>query len=483
MIYYLWDFVFFSFMGWCIDEVYYLITEKKFANRGFLSSPLCPMYGFASVIIDFCFSNILDQPWFIFFGSMLILGVLKFLVSLFLDKFLHFKMWDYSKLPLNIKGYICIPMVVLWGFVAVILSEFVMPIMDVFVLLIPDWLSYTLTLSVIGIALIDFVLTIITIKKLQKQLKAMDDVSKLIEDDNAKTGKSKEELKEEYNRLLTTNNIFRRRLVKAFPDMQSVTYAEHFAKIKFKLDDIKTKNLEEYEMVYDNEDDKPFAFGLNFNKLFWLFVIGCVFGTVMETFWAIFTLGKFEFRVGLVYGPFIPVYGGGAVLITLCLYKLYKANDIIIYIASAIIGAGFEFFCSYFQELVFGTVSWDYSDTPFNIQGRTNLMFALIWGFLGLLWVRYLYPWCSKMIEKIPKKIGNLITIALVVFMVFDVFMTCAGLYRADARAQGHPADNVFEEYLDKHLDDDYLSMIFPHMTNVSTGINVGESEPENPDN
>ena len=89
MIYYLWDFVFFSFMGWCIDEVYYLITEKKFANRGFLSSPLCPMYGFASVIIDFCFSNILDQPWFIFFGSMLILGVLKFLVSLFLDKFLH----------------------------------------------------------------------------------------------------------------------------------------------------------------------------------------------------------------------------------------------------------------------------------------------------------------------------------------------------------------------------------------------------------
>ena len=87
------------------------------------------------------------------------------------------------------------------------------------------------------------------------------------------------------------------------------------------------------------------------------------------------------------------------------------------------------------------------------------------------------------MIEKIPKKIGNLITIALVVFMVFDVFMTCAGLYRADARAQGHPADNVFEEYLDKHLDDDYLSMIFPHMTNVSTGINVGESEPENPDN
>ena len=50
--------------------------------------------------------------------------------------------------------------------------------------------------------------------------------------------------------------------------------------------------------------------------------------------------------------------------------------------------------------------------------------------------------------------------------MAFDGFMTCAGLIRADERANGVPATNVFAEYLDEHLDDDYLKMIFPHMTN-----------------
>ena len=474
MINYLWEFIVFSFLGWCVEEVYYLITERKFANCGFLTSPFSPMYGFASILIDLVFSRLSDYPLIVLFGSILLLGILKFLIGLIMDKCFRFKMWDYSKLPLNIKGYVCIPLTVLWGFAALVLVEFAIPIMSIFILLIPSWLSYAITLGIIAIMAIDSCLTIITIGKLMKNLKAMKSVSNLLEE--TAPGKSQDELKDEYNRLLLTNNIFRRRLVKAFPEMQPESYAEQFAKLKAKLNEIKEKNLEEYELVYENEEEKPFAFGLKFNKLFWLFVIGSFFGTVIETIWAFFEWGKFEFRVGLVYGPFIPIYGGGAVLITLCLYKLYKAKDIVIYIASAFIGAGFVYFCSLFQEMIFGTVSWDYSDTPFNIDGRTNLMFALIWGFLGLLWVRYLYPGCSKLIEKIPKKIGNLVTISLVIFMAFDAFMTCAGLVRANERANDIPATNVFAQYLDEHLDDDYLKMIFPHMTNVETGINVGDT-------
>lgn len=474
IINYLWDFVFFSFIGWCIDEVHFLITEKKFANKGFLTSPFSPVYGFSAVLIDLIFTPFRDTDWAVFFGSVFLLGGLKFLSALFLDKVLHFKMWDYSKLPLNIKGYICIPLIILWGVVSLILVKIGMPIMRIFILLIPTWLSLVITLGIMLIMFIDAIGTFITISKLQKHLKEMHDVSKLIEEAAPET--PTEELKKKYNEMLISNSIFRKRLVKAFPDMQPLSYSEQFVKIKIKLNAIKESNMQEYENIYTNKAEKPFAYGLNFNKLFWLFIIGCFCGTVLETIWAFATLGCFEFRVGLVYGPFIPVYGGGAVLITLCLYKLYKASDLIIYIASAIIGAAFEFFCSYFQEMFFGTVSWDYSNTPFNIQGRTNLMFALIWGLLGLAWVRYLYPWCSKLIEKIPKKIGNMVTIALVIFMIFDVFMTCAGLQRADERTEEIPATNVFAKYLDENLDDDYLQMIFPHMTNVDTGINVGDT-------
>lgn len=480
MINYLWTFVVFSFIGWCIDEIYYIITEKKIANRGFLMLPFSPMYGFGAVLIDLVFSGVGQMPIIILIGATLMLGTLKFLCGLVMDKVFKLKLWDYSKLPYSIKGYVNIPTAILWGFVSLVLVLLVFPISKVFYALIPELAALIIPLCIILVMIIDAIMSFATIHQIKKQLKKMDDVSKLIENfDTENSNKSKDELKADYETLVSTNHIFRRRIVTAFPDIHTDSYAEQFDILKTKLSDLKVKNLEEYERVYENKEDKPFAFGLNFTKLFWLFVIGSFFGTILETCWAFAEYGHFEYRVGLVYGPFIPIYGGGAVLITLGLYKLYKASDVVIYVVSAIIGAGFEYYCSYFQEMFFGTVSWDYSDTLFNIDGRTNLMFALIWGFLGLVWVRYLYPMCSKMIEKIPKKIGNLATIALVIFMIFDSFMTCAALQRADERANDIPATNVFAEYLDEHLDDDYLSMIFPHMTNVETGINVGQSTPD----
>ena len=177
---------------------------------------------------------------------------------------------------------------------------------------------------------------------------------------------------------------------------------------------------------------------------------------------------QIELRVGLVYGPFQPIYGGGAAIITLCLYKLYKQDDIVIFVASGIIGAAFEYLCSWGQEMLFGTVSWDYSGTPFNIDGRTNLMFALIWGTLGLIWIKEIYPAMSRMIEKIPKRPGAILTILLVAFMLFDGFISCAALTRANERAEGIPATSSFQMFLDKHLDDNYLALVYPNMQKVN---------------
>ena len=213
---------------------------------------------------------------------------------------------------------------------------------------------------------------------------------------------------------------------------------------------------------------RPFAFGMNLTKLFWIFLIGCVVGFVLEECWAFFIAHTIELRVGLVYGPFQPIYGGGAAIITLCLYKLYKQNSVVIFIASGIIGAAFEYLCSWGQEMVFGTVSWDYSDTPFNIDGRTNLMFALIWGTLGLIWLKSLYPAISRWIEKIPKRIGGMLTVVLAAFMIFDAFISCAALIRADERSRGVPATSSFQQFLDRNLDDDYLALVYPNMQKVN---------------
>lgn len=251
--------------------------------------------------------------------------------------------------------------------------------------------------------------------------------------------------------------------------MKSFDFKKCFSALKEHHKLVMERNNEVYEKKYDNKEDKPFASGLCLYKLFWLFVIGSFFGTVLETFYAIIIDGHFEMRVGMVFGPFIPVYGGGAVAITLCLYKLHKLNNIIVFIVSAFIGAAFEFLCSYFQEMILGTISWDYSDTPFNIDGRTNLGFAVVWGILGLLWLRYIYPFISRMIEKIPKKTGSVITIILFVIMLIGGILTNVAIDRKNKRAENIPPKTVIGQFCDAVFTDDYMEFIFPHMGTKET--------------
>ena len=90
-------------------------------------------------------------------------------------------------------------------------------------------------------------------------------------------------------------------------------------------------------------------------------------------------------------------------------------------------------------------------------------MFALIWGTLGLIWIKEIYPAMSRMIEKIPKRPGAILTILLVAFMLFDGFISCAALTRANERAEGIPATSSFQMFLDKHLDDNYRARLPEH--------------------
>ena len=269
-----------------------------------------------------------------------------------------------------------------------------------------------------------------------------------------------------------------RRLMKAFPSLREKRVDSSLGRLREQLKLISEKSeeraaerqkcvVEKYEEKLPEGAEKPFAYGLSFTKLFWLFMIGNVAGFLMETFWAFFIQRRVELRVGLVWGPFIPVYGFGAVIMTLLLYRFYKKRDLVTFAAAAIVGATFEFFCSLFQELAFGTVSWEYSGTTANIGGRTNLMYALIWGVLGLLWVKDFYPRISKLIEKIPKKIGSPLTVMLCIFMIADMFVSGTAVIRRGQRMKGIPANGGYEMWLDKHFDDKYLDFVYPNMIYV----------------
>ena len=343
-----------------------------------------------------------------------------------------------------------------------LLVGLIIPVLRTAVEAIPFWVSLILVLCFCGIIAIDYVFSMITTIRLLRRIAKLKNSSELM--DKGATEVEIQELEENYNRLFT-ENILRKRLAHAYPDLTHMAYVKQ---INAKIEEIKQDNMKEYTQTFESKEDKPFAYGFCFTKLFYLFVIGSFIGTILETIWAFCVDGHFEMRVGMVYGPFIPVYGGGACFLTAALYKLYKLNDTLVFVISAFVGAGFEYFCSWLQEQMFGTVSWDYSDTPFNLDGRTNLMYALIWGFLGLVWVRYLYPWTAKLIEKIPKRAGAIITTFLIVFMAFNGFMSVTATARWTQRTEGVPASNSFEEYLDEKFDNEKMEFLFPGMKKVA---------------
>lgn len=127
-------------------------------------------------------------------------------------------------------------------------------------------------------------------------------------------------------------------------------------------------------------------------------------------------------------------------------------------------GGSFEYVCSVFTEVFFGTIFWDYSHIPFNINGRINLLFCFFWGAAAVIFIKHIYPILTKLIEKIPKKFGRIMTYTLFAIFMIDLFITGCVMMRYNRRAEGLDATNIVEELCDKYADDDYMKKRWSNM-------------------
>ena len=116
-----------------------------------------------------------------------------------------------------------------------------------------------------------------------------------------------------------------------------------------------------------------------------------------------------------------------------------------------------------FTELVFGTVFWDYSEIPFNLGGRINLLYCFFWGFAAVAWFRLCYPPLSRWIEAIPITPGRVLTVVLVVFMAANVFMSALAMGRYSQRAAGVPATASWQVWMDEHYPNEVMQRIYPN--------------------
>lgn len=158
-------------------------------------------------------------------------------------------------------------------------------------------------------------------------------------------------------------------------------------------------------------------------------------------------------------------------MLTAVLYRVRNTADRHIFLAGTILGGAYEYFCSVFTELVFGTVFWDYSKIPFNLGGRINLLYCFFWGIVAVVWLKGIYPFLSRWIEKIPVRAGKIVTNLLIVFMLYNMLLSGMALARYTQRQAGEEPMGIFlqktAEALDEHFPDERIEKIYPNLVIV----------------
>lgn len=160
-----------------------------------------------------------------------------------------------------------------------------------------------------------------------------------------------------------------------------------------------------------------FDFYNKFVVLCALFLIYSFFGWIIEVIYTFFEKKKFVNR-GFLIGPLVPIWGTGAVLITLILRPDDSMFNLII--SSAFIGTFLEYVVNYLMEKIFKARWWDYSKLPFNVNGRVWLGSSLFFGIGGVIIVQFMNPLLFDLFKSVNPYVFYIITIILFLLTLTD---------------------------------------------------------------
>ena len=336
-------------------------------------------------------------------------------------------MWDYSKIRWNLDGYICIPASLVWGALGYLGIRWGNRFAIVVFKMLPLFLMKILVLILLGILIVDILGSYLLLRGKGKNLARWE-----------ATNEGLDRVSDKLGRMIST--WVGKRIQKAYP-----------------------KAVELIRKEEEAEKGKVFAAGCGFYKIVLLFFVGAFLGDITETIFCRITAGVWMSRSSVVWGPFSIVWGLAIALVTAMLYKYKDKSDSFLFIIGTLLGGAYEYLCSVFTEIVFGKVFWDYSEIPFNLGGRINLLYCFFWGIAAVVWFKKIYPYISAWIEKIPMLAGKLLTWFLIVFMICNVAVSCIALVRYDERGKGVVAENSIQKWADEHYDDVKMEKIYPN--------------------
>jgi len=171
-----------SFLGWCGEEVYHTVTYGDFTNRGFVNGPVCTIYGFGFTSVIYVLTPFQDNLLILFLASLVLTTGLELVTGWVMEKIFHTKWWDYSDEPLNLGGYVCLKFAILWGLVCTGVLKLIQPMIEGVVTRLSHTVQLTFVIVCFVIYTIDYIVTIVEIRKIQIRLGIASDIAKCMDD-------------------------------------------------------------------------------------------------------------------------------------------------------------------------------------------------------------------------------------------------------------------------------------------------------------
>ena len=167
----------YGFLGWCTEVIFAAFKQHRFVNRGFLNGPICPIYGVGVTLVIACLEAFQSNLLLLYISSVILVTVLEGVTGWAMDKLFHNKWWDYSKLPFNIGGYVCLLFSLIWGGACVFIVYFVHPLIHQVLSLIQHTAGIAL-IAILGIALLsDIIVTTSAIVKFNQYLERLKHIT------------------------------------------------------------------------------------------------------------------------------------------------------------------------------------------------------------------------------------------------------------------------------------------------------------------
>lgn len=261
----------YGFLGWCVEVAFAAYKTHKFVNRGFLNGPICPVYGFSVSLVILLLEPVADRLFLLYLSSFLLVTALEWLTGFLLEKLFHNKWWDYSDMPLNIHGYVCLLFSLMWGAACVFIVRIFHPLVVLLTGFLPVPLGIVLLVALTGIILCDVYVTSSGILKMNKRLQKMEEISIELHEISDRIGENifeytlaaleKQEalkeslsdaeireriayLKQHYREITENVPRMQKRLLHAFPKMESKHHTNALRELREKIKDLEfpTKN-------------------------------------------------------------------------------------------------------------------------------------------------------------------------------------------------------------------------------------------------